>query len=375
MDHKDTNQNWIAQQGITYLQTLKFIASRDLLVFVFVILMVVTLSACQLVQKTPEPTPNIKITQFQQTITARVQNIEATQRVAQTLQAQATQLAQAAKATQNSNVAAEDSSRNATATAAAPVLAELPFYGVDPSTGYVAWIHKPVTLTVDAYKTGDYANDYGTLTVKDFVMAADITWDTEYGVSGCGFTLRSNGDMDAANQYMVVLSRSANGHVYFSATADGKVANFRNFYANLIDPVFKWENGATNRLAVVAKGNNIQIYTNQKLVGEVDITDPPPQMPDLPEHPVKPEPPSSDLKGNELQEAKHAFKQAMDDYRDDLKKYDEKVSKVKAEHAAILKTYASQKSVYEEGFVGMLVYSYSGYVNCQFNNAWLWVIK
>ena len=28
----------------------------------------------------------------------------------------------------------------------------------------------------------------------------------------------------------------------------------------------------------------------------------------------------------------------------------------------------------EQGLVGMLAYSYSGYMTCQFSNAWLWMI-
>ena len=32
-----------------------------------------------------------------------------------------------------------------------------------------------------------YENDYMNITAKNFVLAADLTWDTQYGDSGCGF--------------------------------------------------------------------------------------------------------------------------------------------------------------------------------------------
>jgi hypothetical protein len=113
------------------------------------------------------------------------------------------------------------------------------------------------------------------VTAADFALAADITWDTQYGGSGCGFMFRSDGDKNKPNQYMVIATRFANGHVIFSALADGELANIHEFYPRDDDRSFDAQNGTTNRLAVVARGNLIEIYTNGVKIGEVDTTQPP----------------------------------------------------------------------------------------------------
>lgn len=344
---------------------------------VLIAIIIITLSACQPAQKTPEPTAIAQATQaVPPTSTATEANLEATQSAEQTAQAPATQTRQAmeAEATQFVVKITEDAIASATAALNAPVLDELSRYGVDSSSGSVAWFHKPATISANGFHVSETANDYGDLSVKDFVLAADITWDTEYGISGCGFSLRSNGNKEAANQYRVVFTRSTDGHVFYNALANGKIGNFKDFYANVIDPELDWGNGATNHMAVVVKGSRIQIYSNKNLVGEVDLTAPPPQ-PTLPEKPVKPDPPASNLTGKQLQEAKKAYQQALTEYQDVIQKYNEEASKIKAEHNAILGTYHLMEGVYEEGFVGMLAYAAAGYANCQFNNAWLWVIQ
>ncbi len=372
MDHKVHD----IHREVTPRKT-QYFSSKLLLMAATITFLLVSLLACQFTQKTPVPTTEVPVVQAPPTATATEANLEATQWAEQTAQAPATQTQQAreAEATQFVVKITEDAIASATAALNAPVMDELPKYSVDGSSGHVAWLHNPLTLSAEGYHVSDSANDFADLSVKDFVMAADITWDTEYSISGCGFSFRSDGNKDAPNQYRVVLTRSTDGHVFYNAISNGKVANFRDFYVNLIDPDFDWEVGATNHLVVVVKGNIIRIYSNQKMVGEVDITAPPPQQPPLPEKPVKPESPSSDLSGKNLQEAKKAYQLALAEYQDDIAKYNEQVSKLMTEHNAILNAYSAMEGTFDEGFVEMLAYSSSGYANCQFNNAWMWVIQ
>ncbi|GAG92785.1 unnamed protein product, partial [marine sediment metagenome] len=65
-----------------------------------------------------------------------------------TAQAEATQQSQEISATQTAQLADRDVTELATATVAAPVVAELPTYGLDASSGKVGWIHDPLTLEV-----------------------------------------------------------------------------------------------------------------------------------------------------------------------------------------------------------------------------------
>src|SRR3990172_4549421 len=128
-------------------------------------------------------------------------------------------------------------------------------------------------------------NQLATATVAAPVLAADVTWDTQYGSSGCGFMFRSDGDKNKPNQYMVLATRLGNGHVIFSATAEGELANVHDYYPRTDDRSFSAENGSTNRIAVVGRGNIIEIYTNGVKIGEVDTTQPPP-LPVLPKPPA-----------------------------------------------------------------------------------------
>ena len=151
----------------------------------------------------------------------------------------------------------------------------MPRYDIDPGQGYVAWVHKPVTIDLNGYQQSGYANDYQQITAKDFVMAADITWYTFNSLSACGFMFRSNGNRTKPSQYMVVITRFATGYLAFTATVDGEMSNMRTFYLAAQDKSFNWHNNATNRLAIVVRGALIDAYTNGVLIGEIDTTQPP----------------------------------------------------------------------------------------------------
>ena len=84
----------------------------------------------------------------------------------------------------------DNAAYQATATAILPVLEELPRYGVGALQGDVAWLHRPVTIELNGYQQYGYANDFPQITAKDFVLAADISWNTQFGSSGCGFMFR-----------------------------------------------------------------------------------------------------------------------------------------------------------------------------------------
>ena len=92
----------------------------------------------------------------------------------ETAQAQATAQAQSVAATQGAQNALSAEDQAATATAVAPILAELPKYGVDPNAGQVAWIHPPVSLEVEGFMNFDYVNYFISTLAQDFVISADI---------------------------------------------------------------------------------------------------------------------------------------------------------------------------------------------------------
>src|SRR3990172_3570606 len=277
----------------------------------------------------------------------------------ETAQAQATAFSLSAGATQTAEAGLSDEAKAATASAVAPILAELPKYGVDPTAGRMGWIHPPVSLEVEGFMQYDYINNFIATVAGNFVVSAEITWDTIGSTSGCGFVLRSDGKEDGLNQYLAIVTRVANGHVLFATMAEGKVVTGQDIYAYGRDPNFNWQNKATNKLTVVGRGNRFCIYTNDTLIGEIDPSAPPAQ-PNLPPEPNKP----SDETNAE----------AMANYLVKKAEHDAVVEQIRADFRARQQALQKADTVFERGFVAMVALSQSGRKTvCEFNNGWLWL--
>jgi hypothetical protein len=280
--------------------------------------------------------------------------------VVATAQAKATSQAQSLIVTQAAQASLGEEARAATATAFAPYSANLPKYGVDSSRGRPGWIHPPITLEVDAYMSYDYGNNFIATVAQDFVVSSDITWNTQYGTSGCGFVLRSDGNKDALNQYMVVVTRGASGHVIFTTMVNGDVVGGKDIYAYGRDPNFQWGNNVTNRLTVVGRGNLFSIYSNDTLVGEIDPSTPLslPSIPSIPKQPSN----TGDVKAMNLYRKQVAEQQAV-------------ATQITANYNSRRREAANADKVFERGLVAMVVLSESGRSICTFDNTWLWLIE
>ncbi|RPI27419.1 MAG: hypothetical protein EHM70_17880 [Chloroflexota bacterium] len=277
-----------------------------------------------------------------------------------TAQAQATQRSQAAQVTQAAQSQQDRLAQEATTTALAPYQVELTKYGVDPDRGRFAWVHPPTIIDIEGYLQYDYTNQFAGTVVQDFVMSSDIHWNTDYGTSGCGFALRSDGNQDASNQYLAIITRAASGHLIFATMANGEVVTGRDIYAYGIDPNFEWENDTTNRLTVVGRGNRFTVYTNGILLGEIDPTAPPPQ-PYIPPPPVEPTDPEN--------------QEAIDQYRQARVQYEDVVNQIRAAYSASVAAYETADMVFDRGFVALVALTESGKTICEFDNTWLWLIE
>jgi len=295
---------------------------------------------------------------FSKTATAAVPRDEAAENVYLTAQAEATEQVKAFEVRQVSELNSE--SLQATSMAAAPIIGELKLYGIDPEKGYIAWIHPPQTLDADRYMAFEYANEYPETVIQDFVMAADITWDTQYGSSGCGYMLRSNGNQNSADQYMVLILRGSNGHLIFSIVEKGKPVGGYDIFLRTKDKSFDWHNETTNRLVVVGKGSTFTFYTNGIWVGEIDLNSPPPK-------PMIPAPPPAP--------SDQADDQQMAYYLQQLQEHEKLVTDIQNNYNGLVSRDQNNNPIFEKGFVGMMLASESGHTICQFDNIWLWIIE
>ncbi len=274
----------------------------------------------------------------------------------ETAEARATATTRAIQSTQAVRATSVDTNKNATATASAPILAELAFYNVDTTLGHVGWITTTQTLTVTGYQQTKIT--MAPVTAADFVLASDVTWDSRYA-SGCGFMFRLNGDPNKPDAYMFIISRVATGHAVFTALVNGELANIHDFYPKDNDKSFNSDNGATNRIAVVARGNILEFYSNQAKIAEVDTTQPPTPI-QMPAPPVKP--PSSEGQA------------AMDQYLEQAEQYKDYVKQMQTQYSNALNNYSQNQAIFTNGFLGLSVLSEAGLSECKFDNTWLWVI-
>ena len=277
-----------------------------------------------------------------------------------TAQVEATEQNIANVATQTAEAIVDEEGAAATAQVVEPIRAELPKYGVDPNQGELAWIHPPEVFELEGYQQFDYANQFLGTVAKDFVVSADITWNTDFGTSGCGFVLRSDGDQEAPNQYMSLATRGSSGHVIFATMVEGELVTGRDIYAYGLDPNFDWRNDTTNRLTIVGQGNEFFVYTNDTLIGEIDPSAPPPQ-PYIPPPPVEP----ADLSDTA----------AVEKFQKEKQEYDEVVKQIRADHSARVSSFEPEETIFEKGFIAFVAASESGTTTCKFDNAWLWLIN
>ena len=322
------------------------------------VLLIGLMTACSSGPTPPEMTAQALGQSISLTATAGANNGFDAQAELQTAVAQATAGAGALAATQSAQAGLNAEAMAATATVEAPIRAELPTYGIDPANGHVGWVHPPAELSVTGYLKYDYINQFIGTVAQNFVVSTDITWDTQYGTSGCGLVLRSNGNEDALSQYLVVATRGANGHIVFSSMEDGKLRNGIDSYANYLDPKFQVQNGATNRLTVVGRGNTLTIFTNGTQIDQVVAGDQP-----VLALPSIPTPPPAGASDDQLAK-----------FDKELAGHENLIARINNNYKPNLAILQAETPYFERGFVALVALSESGTTNCEFNNSWLWII-
>lgn len=159
------------------------------------------------------------------------------------------------------------------AATAAPMLAkidkELSQYGLSTDEGHLGWLHDPFTVDLDSYMAEDVHTDYPDLVASDFVMQADITWNTTSGLAGCGFALRAGSDFDHGDSYRVYLIR-------LGPLWDIEYYETGKFFSNLtgIRDALPLDDGvnSTNKITAIVQGNKLGVYANgQELDTITDI--------------------------------------------------------------------------------------------------------
>lgn len=151
---------------------------------------------------------------------------------------------------------------------AAPIVANveetLKKYEIDGSGGSLHWFSKeehgiPVTeYNMIIYETIKEAGAVG-----DFVLKADILWNSTSGLAGCGLVYRSEDESDFSGKYFLQLIRIMNAPAwridfYDKATHQKALTNY--MYDNIIND----EQDSTNEVILIAKGGEYTVIINGK---------------------------------------------------------------------------------------------------------------
>ncbi|MBI9051831.1 MAG: hypothetical protein JEZ00_20610 [Anaerolineaceae bacterium] len=297
-----------------------------------------------------------------QTLTARALEAAGGGNQIATAAFQATETAMVIHHTQTARADLYEPARLATATAVAPMLAELPRYEVNPNEGRVAWLHAPVSIALNGYEQNGFANDYPLVTGADFVIVTDITWDSKNSLGGCGFLFRSDGNPDKPSQYVLLVERTVPGRISFAATYEGELSNYRMLYPADSDQTFNWTNLATNRLAMVVKGDLIDVYTNGTHVGQIDIK-------------VEPPPVTTPKFSTNEQLPIGITEEERKVYEQEFEKNKLVAQEAIAKGLQAAENFKRYKPFYYDGLLGFASGSDTGSLTCTFDNSWLFLIE
>jgi hypothetical protein len=146
---------------------------------------------------------------------------------------------------------------------------ELPLYNVDPGRGGPALGHPPANLSLDGSEPVALTTEFASLSLQDFVLAADVTPNVQSGSAACGFVLRSGTGEDAL-QYVLLSGPPGSGQVVLQTWRAGAPLEEETiaFDAASLDLAFSGTNEATDRLAVVVEGPTLTVYSNGTRLGE-----------------------------------------------------------------------------------------------------------
>jgi hypothetical protein len=151
---------------------------------------------------------------------------------------------------------------------------ELREIGYSADTGSLAWMNdRPLPITISSYNTYDLIPVAAGQSFTDFVLKADVTWDSTSGFIICGFWFRAQGDDIDAEHYKFQTIRLSGWPSW-----DVEYWDFNRWKATISPggkiintPHIDQEQGSTNTFILAAEGNLMTIYANGHRLGKVTI--------------------------------------------------------------------------------------------------------
>jgi hypothetical protein len=151
----------------------------------------------------------------------------------------------------------------AAATVMLKVQKELDKVGVDASEGQLVW-HSDADTVLSATKFDETETQAleGAGSLTDFVLHADIGWNSSSGLAGCGFIFRADDDLKRGKQYQMLLVRLQ--------SLPGWLVDFYQYgkFQFAVNPddepqrVILDQPDSVNKITLVARGQDLLTYIN-----------------------------------------------------------------------------------------------------------------
>lgn len=148
--------------------------------------------------------------------------------------------------------------------------AELQTVNLSTERGRLAWLGSgPTSITLDTYGTHWWIPLGEDVYYSDFVLRADVTWESTSGLATCGFWIRGESTDEDAEHYAFEALRLSGlpawivGYWKDNLPIGGNPHTSRAIHQEL---------GSTNQYLFVAEGNELAIYVNGESLGKVTIS-------------------------------------------------------------------------------------------------------
>lgn len=154
---------------------------------------------------------------------------------------------------------------------AAPLIAmidaELKKYDLSTDEGYLGWANDSLTIKVDTYGEEKWQTNFPDFSVADFVFHTDMKWESSTGLAGCTLLLCAEPDLERGKHYRINLMRLSGLPLW-----DIEYYRYGVFQKNVTGEILSTsaidvDQGAVNRITVIAQGNKLQVYANGDRLG------------------------------------------------------------------------------------------------------------
>ena len=152
--------------------------------------------------------------------------------------------------------------------------AELQTIGHSTDTGSLAWISEnPAEINITTYNTHYWLTLASGQNFSDFILKADVTWESTSGLAICGFWFRAQSEDENAEHFKFLTIRLSGLPAW-----DVEYWKYNEWQATvspggqiITTPHLNQEQGSTNTFILVAEGNVLTAYANGNRLGQATI--------------------------------------------------------------------------------------------------------